>query len=133
MAITEYQERVYSLLLQIPTGKVSSYAALSRALVSSPRAVGGALRRNPYAPQVPCHRIICADGAIGGFKGEAQDAPSGINQKEKLELLRTEGVVFDTEGFLVDKRHWWDGFDAGVLLTKSELVRLYKNTEPRGN
>ncbi|MAD87456.1 MAG: hypothetical protein CL912_31240 [Deltaproteobacteria bacterium] len=55
-------KRVYALLRQIPSGKVSSYAALSKALSSSPRAVGGALRRNPFAPEVPCHRIICADG-----------------------------------------------------------------------
>jgi len=55
-------KRVYALLCQIPSGKVSSYAALSKAISSSPRAVGGALRRNPFAPDVPCHRIICADG-----------------------------------------------------------------------
>ncbi len=55
-------QRVYALLCQIPSGRVSSYAALSRALSSSARAVGGALRRNPFAPDVPCHRIICADG-----------------------------------------------------------------------
>ena len=48
--------------------------------------------------------------AIGGFKGEAQDAPSGINQKEKLKLLRGEGVVFDAQGFLVEKGRWWDDF-----------------------
>ncbi|TVY31647.1 Methylated-DNA--protein-cysteine methyltransferase [Lachnellula subtilissima] len=87
MAVTEYQERVYALLLQIPSGKVSSYASLSTALASSPRAVGGALRRNPFAPDVPCHRIICADGAIGGFKGEAQDAPSGVNRAVKEGLF----------------------------------------------
>lgn len=85
MAITEYQEvpsritpcstawtdffqqRVYALLLQIPLGKVASYASLSKALESSPRAVGGALRRNPFAPEVPCHRIICADGVSCGL------------------------------------------------------------------
>jgi O-6-methylguanine DNA methyltransferase len=78
MAVTEFQEalddpapfssetntskRVYALLCQIPKGKVSSYACLSKALSSSPRAVGGALRRNPFAPEVPCHRIINASG-----------------------------------------------------------------------
>ena len=62
MGNTDVHKRVYDLLRQIPVGKISSYAALSKALNSSPRAVGGALRRNPYAPEVPCHRIICADG-----------------------------------------------------------------------
>jgi len=59
---------------------------------------------------VPCHRVVCADGAIGGFKGEAQDAPSGINQKEKRSLLLSEGVEFDAQGFLLDKGRWWDDF-----------------------
>nr|POE73752.1 methylated-dna--protein-cysteine methyltransferase [Quercus suber] len=60
--VTPYQSRVYALLEQIPAGHVSTYAALSRALGSSPRAVGGALRRNPFAPRVPCHRVISAGG-----------------------------------------------------------------------
>ncbi|TVY52309.1 Methylated-DNA--protein-cysteine methyltransferase [Lachnellula cervina] len=112
MAVTEYQERVYALLLQIPHGKVSSYACLSAALGtnSSPRAVGGALRRNPFAPDVPCHRVICANGAIGGFKGEAQDAPSGVNRGMKEGLLKSEGVLFDARGRLVDRKRWWDEF-----------------------
>ncbi|KAI9650387.1 hypothetical protein NHQ30_000401 [Ciborinia camelliae] len=108
--ITDFQRKVYTLLLQIPPGKVSSYASLAKALSTAPRAVGGALRRNPYAPEVPCHRIICADGAIGGFKGEAQDSPSGLNQKEKLVLLRDEGVEFDEHGQLVDGERWWNEF-----------------------
>ncbi|APA15431.1 hypothetical protein SS1G_09112 [Sclerotinia sclerotiorum 1980 UF-70] len=110
IGITAFQRKVYNLLLQIPSGKVSSYASLAKALSTAPRAVGGALRRNPYAPQVPCHRIICADGAIGGFKGEAQDAPSGMNQKEKLSLLKSEGVDFDENGQLVDEERWWNEF-----------------------
>jgi O-6-methylguanine DNA methyltransferase len=60
--VTEFQARVYELLSQIPEGRVSTYAEMSKALQSSPRAVGGACRRNPFAPQVPCHRVIQADG-----------------------------------------------------------------------
>lgn len=75
--VTPYQERVYTLLLQIPVGKISTYSALSRALDSSPRAVGGALRRNPIAPAVPCHRIIGADGVSPLFlSGEAPELSS---------------------------------------------------------
>lgn len=48
--------------------------------------------------------------SIGGFKGEAQNAPSGVNQAEKLRLLRSEGVLFDASGVLVDKGRWWDEF-----------------------
>ncbi|KAG9242308.1 DNA binding methylated-DNA--cysteine S-methyltransferase [Calycina marina] len=110
MVVTAYQERVYTLLTQIPKGKVASYASLSAALRSSPRAVGGALRRNPFAPEVPCHRVIQANGSIGGFKGEPQDAPSGVNRKMKLELLKSEGVEFDELGTLLDNRKWWNDF-----------------------
>ncbi|EXJ77113.1 hypothetical protein A1O3_10271 [Capronia epimyces CBS 606.96] len=68
--ITEFQERVYLHLLLIPPGQVTTYAALAQALGSSPRAVGGALRCNPFAPTVPCHRVIASDGSLGGFLGE---------------------------------------------------------------
>ncbi|KAF2172107.1 hypothetical protein M409DRAFT_17348 [Zasmidium cellare ATCC 36951] len=109
--ITEYQTRVYALLKQIPAGRVSTYAAMSKALSSSPRAVGGALRRNPFAPEVPCHRVISADGYVGGFKGEWHKAPSGINTDKKLELLKGEGVLFNEKGMLVDRSRLWAEFD----------------------
>ena len=60
--VTPFQSRVYALLSQIPPGRVTTYAALSKALNSSPRAVGGALRSNPFAPRVPCHRCIASTG-----------------------------------------------------------------------
>ncbi|KAK4890541.1 hypothetical protein LTR27_010822 [Elasticomyces elasticus] len=102
-----YQTRVYALLSQIPRGRVSTYAALSKALDSSPRAVGGALRRNPFAPDVPCHRVISADGYVGGFKSDWQKAPSGINCEKRLALLAEEGVLFTEKGMLVDKMRVW--------------------------
>lgn len=60
--VTAFQERVYALLKQIPAGRVTTYAAMARVLGSSPRAVGGALRVNPFAPEVPCHRCIASTG-----------------------------------------------------------------------
>ncbi|KAK6346335.1 hypothetical protein TWF730_010661 [Orbilia blumenaviensis] len=109
--VTEYQKKVYALLLQIPPGKISTYAHLSAALSSSPRAVGNALRRNPYAPDVPCHRVIATTGYIGGFKGDWNDAPSGINIDLKMELLKGEGVTFDKNGFIEEKGRIWKDFD----------------------
>ena len=47
------------------------------------RAVGNAMNKNPYAPQVPCHRVVCSDGSLGGFA-------SGL--KRKIEILKSEGV-----------------------------------------
>ncbi|KAF2476590.1 DNA binding methylated-DNA--cysteine S-methyltransferase [Lindgomyces ingoldianus] len=108
--VTEYQTRVYTLLQQIPKGKITSYAAMARALNSSPRAIGGALRSNPFAPEVPCHRCIASTGFVGGFKGDWEKVPSGQNQDEKLKLLAQEGVRFDSKGMLVDKSCWWDDF-----------------------
>jgi len=101
---------VYNLLLQIPEGKISSYAAMAKALNSSPRAIGGAMRNNPFAPEVPCHRCIASTGYIGGFKGDWEKAPSGINCEKKLELLMKEGVKFDKNGMLLDKSQWWSDF-----------------------
>jgi methylated-DNA-[protein]-cysteine S-methyltransferase len=91
---------------------VTSYLTLSRTLSTSPRAIGGALRHNPFAPEVPCHRVIAANGHVGGFKGDWEKAPSGVNQSMKLELLRGEGVEFDAEGRLVEdgrKEVWFHG------------------------
>ncbi|KAI5369782.1 Putative methylated-DNA-[protein]-cysteine S-methyltransferase, active [Septoria linicola] len=110
--VTAYQEKVYALLRQIPSGRVSTYAALSKALDSSPRAVGGALRRNPFAPEVPCHRVISANGHVGGFLGEWQKAPSGINQAKKLNLLKQEGVNFNEMGMLIERENLWAEFVA---------------------
>jgi methylated-DNA-[protein]-cysteine S-methyltransferase len=60
--VTKYQELVYAALQQIPEGRITSYAAMARALKSSPRAIGGALRVNPFAPEIPCHRCIASTG-----------------------------------------------------------------------
>ena len=102
-------QKVYCHLLAIPSGKVSTYGAIAKSLSSSPRAVGGALRNNPYAPEVPCHRVIASDGFVGGFKGDWEKAPSGINQTLKLKLLNEEGVEFTEEGKLVVKDAWFTG------------------------
>src|SRR5712691_11477855 len=62
---------VYDLIRTIPAGKVSTYKDVSAALkAGSPRSVGGALRNNPFAPHIPCHRVIASSFSAGGFKGE---------------------------------------------------------------
>ena len=68
--LTPFRKRVLLALCQVPSGSYSTYLALSNHLSSSPRAVGNALRNNPFAPRVPCHRVVAADGGIGGFGGE---------------------------------------------------------------
>ncbi|MEM3154757.1 MAG: MGMT family protein [Candidatus Woesearchaeota archaeon] len=78
---------MYELCKKIPKGKVATYGALAKALNSSPRAVGQALRCNPYSV-VPCHRVVAADGSIGGFRGNIK----GKAVREKIALLIKEGV-----------------------------------------
>ena len=88
MKITPFQKKAYNLLKKVPKGKVTTYGALAKKLKSSPRAVGQALRVNPFAPGVPCHRVIKSDGSIGGFKGKIK----GKAIQEKIALLKKEGV-----------------------------------------
>lgn len=85
-----FAEKVYVLCKKIPKGKIATYGAIAKALNSSPRAVGQALRCNPYAPIVPCHRVIKSDGTIGGFKGKVK----GPEIKKKIKLLSKEGIAF---------------------------------------
>lgn len=89
--VTPFRRRVYEALLTIPRGRVTTYGGLARAIgCRSPRAVGQALRHNPFAPAVPCHRVIAADLTPGGFAGETD----GAELARKLELLAAEGVRF---------------------------------------
>ena len=90
--VTAFQERVYAALCEVPAGKVTTYGDLARTLgINSAQAVGQALKHNPYAPSVPCHRVVASDGSIGGFMGSTD----GIALKKKIELLRSEGVIVE--------------------------------------
>ncbi|KAK1596609.1 6-O-methylguanine DNA methyltransferase [Colletotrichum navitas] len=95
---TQYEKRVWTALCQVPKGQVTTYGILAAHLKSSPRAVGNALRRNPFAPQVPCHRVVATGGALGGFKGKWPKDGEGITLDEKRMLLRKEGVKIDSSG-----------------------------------
>ncbi|AEO71166.1 uncharacterized protein THITE_18232, partial [Thermothielavioides terrestris NRRL 8126] len=96
---TPFERAVWSLTYQIPAGSFSTYALLAAHLRSSPRAVGNALRRNPFAPEIPCHRVVATGGGLGGFKGKiARRDGEGITLAEKRALLRREGVRFDADG-----------------------------------
>ena len=101
---TDFQRRVYGAVSRIPRGSVATYGQVARVIgCGSARAVGQALRRNPFAPRVPCHRVIRADLTIGGFSGET----AGREIERKLALLESEGVAFDPEGCLQDRGCLW--------------------------
>ena len=98
--VSPFAARVYAALKRIPRGQVITYAALARRIgCRSPRAVGQALRANPFAPKVPCHRVIASDLTPGGFVGKT----SGTELRRKLRLLASEGVKF-ADGRVTDPR-----------------------------
>lgn len=81
-SITEFQRKVYLETLQVPAGQTVSYGEIARRIgCRSARAVGQALHRNPFAPDVPCHRVVASGGKIGGY---------AFGIEKKLELLQNE-------------------------------------------
>ncbi|KZP19830.1 DNA binding methylated-DNA--cysteine S-methyltransferase, partial [Athelia psychrophila] len=111
--VTEFQWRVYDYTCRIPKGRVCTYGEVCKALGGgSPRAVGGALRANPFPPTVPCHRVIASTLFIGGFFGKwGIDAAQLTGEEEgglwKMRVLAEEGVAFDKDGFLADRALVW--------------------------
>jgi methylated-DNA-[protein]-cysteine S-methyltransferase len=87
--LKEFRFKVYDLIKKIPAGKVTTYKEVARSLnISAYRAIGGALSKNPFAPEVPCHRVVKSNGDIGGYS-----ARGGI--KTKIKLLKDEGVCIN--------------------------------------
>ena len=84
--LPKYSQRVLSFLAQVPVGYVTTYGALAKAAGGGPRAVGGVMRRNPFSPLIPCHRVVRSDFTIGGFGGEIV----GEGVRTKLTLLQRE-------------------------------------------
>jgi methylated-DNA-[protein]-cysteine S-methyltransferase len=66
---SDFQKRVWAALCAIPPGETRSYADVARTIGSAPRAVGGANGANPIPLIIPCHRVIAADGSLGGYSG----------------------------------------------------------------
>ena len=76
---TEFQKNVWNAMRQIPPGKTKSYGEVARAIgrPKAVRAVGGACGANPVPVLIPCHRVLAAQGKIGGFS-------SGLDWKRRL-------------------------------------------------
>lgn len=74
-------------LLNVPAGATITYGELARRIgCRSAQAVGQALKRNPFAPEVPCHRVIAANGSLGGYFGKRE----GEMIERKRRLLNEE-------------------------------------------
>ena len=84
---TKFQLKVWDYLRKIPRGNVKTYSQVAKAIGNplAARAVANAIGKNPYAPKIPCHRVIRSDGSLGGYSGRG-----GI--KTKRFLLKKEGI-----------------------------------------
>jgi len=81
-----FERRVWRLMDAIPYGETRSYGELASGLDAAPRAIGQACGRNPIPILIPCHRVLAADGALGGYSGG-----KGVDTKRRLLVL--EGAL----------------------------------------
>ena len=84
---TKFQQKVWTYLRKIPRGSVKTYSQVAKGIGKplAVRAVANAIGKNPYAPKIPCHRVIRSNGSIGGYSGKG-----GV--KTKIFLLKKEGI-----------------------------------------
>ncbi len=102
---TELERRVYGTLAQVPSGRVTTYMELARAigLKNGQRAIGGIMNRNPYPVIIPCHRVVMSTGEIGGYA-------YGRTVKEKM--LSNEGIEITGGKKIADMERVMYRFDA---------------------
>ncbi len=80
----KFYEKIYAKLKEVPKGKITTYKILAKAINSKAyRAIGTALKKNPYSPIVPCHRVVRSNKNVGGF---------AKSSKKKIEMLKKEGI-----------------------------------------
>ena len=89
---TKFQLKVWAYLRKIPRGSVKTYSQVAKAIGKplAVRAVANAIGKNPYAPKIPCHRVIRSDGSLGGYSGKGGVKTKRILLKrgcKALELL----------------------------------------------
>ena len=84
---TAFQLKVWAYLKKIPRGSFKTYSEVAKSIGKplAVRAVATAIGKNPYAPKIPCHRVIRSDGSLGGYSGKG-----GV--KTKRLLLKKEGI-----------------------------------------
>lgn len=93
---SEFRLAVLLAVNKIPAGKVASYKKIAEmaGYKDASRAVGNALNGNPFLITIPCHRVVCSDGSLGGFKKGAA---------LKARLLKKEGIKFDGKDRVLKK------------------------------
>ena len=85
---TKFQRKVWKYLKTIKFGTIKTYKQVAIAInrPNSARAVANAVGKNPFAPKIPCHRVIRSDGSLGGYSGKG-----GVKTKKRL--LKREGII----------------------------------------
>ncbi len=93
---TKFQKLVWKEISKIPKGKVITYQDLAFKINQpmSVRAVASACGKNPFAPEIPCHRVVRKDGGLGGYS-----AKGGINKKKQM--LKNEGHKFIKDKIII--------------------------------
>ena len=85
---TKFQVKVWIYLGKIPVGSIKTYSQVAKGIGKplAVRAVANAIAKNPYPPQIPCHRVIRSNGSLGGYSGKG-----GLKTKRKL--LKKESII----------------------------------------
>lgn len=97
---------VYSLVKQIPPGKVTTYGAIAAAMGNprAARAIGMLMHTNPDAPKIPCHRVVRSNGNIGGYSGRG-------GKEGKVKMLKKEGIVIENDFIMIFKKVFYGDFE----------------------
>lgn len=93
----DFYEKCYIILKEVPRGKITTYKEIANQLNSKAyRAVGKAMNKNPYAPKIPCHRVINSNGNVGRF---------AFGVENKIRILKKEGIKFKENKIINFKRY----------------------------
>jgi methylated-DNA-[protein]-cysteine S-methyltransferase len=93
-----FNEQVWAICRKVPKGRVTTYKAIAQTLgTKAYRAVGNAMHNNPYAPEVPCHRVVKSNGELGGF-ARGKLAKKKLLEKEGIRLK--DGKIADFQKVL---------------------------------
>lgn len=90
------EKKIYKKLLEVPTGKITTYGELAKAvgMRNGQRAVGRIMNKNPYPVIIPCHRVIKSDGKVGGY-AYGEEIKSSMLTKEGIKIKNGKILNFE--------------------------------------
>jgi len=96
-----YTQKVLKATLHVPLGYVTTYGAIAKAVGGGPRAVGNIMASNPFAPIVPCHRVVRAGFKVGDYGLGGSKVKVELLSREKQGFSETKRIVVNGRGFEV--------------------------------